>query len=56
VEEAEEIIQKAANTNKVKIPNKVFETLEESKPQEKITAVFRARTLLARTIVIFFNW
>jgi len=57
IQEAEVIVQQAAKTNGVTLPDKVFESLEENPvPQEKIGAICSATTLLRRTLIIFFNW
>jgi len=43
--------------NGVELPAKATEELEE-KPvqQEKLKVLFRAKTLLIRSLIIFFNW
>ncbi|XP_064606577.1 organic cation transporter protein-like [Liolophura sinensis] len=58
-EEAEKIIRHAAKVNKVTLPDKIFESkIEDEKnvPQIKVYQLFTHRVLLARSLIIFFNW
>ncbi|KAK6169542.1 hypothetical protein SNE40_020578 [Patella caerulea] len=56
-EKAEKILRKAAEVNKVELPVKLFDkdTLH-SGPEAKVSQMFTSPVLLARTLIIFFNW
>ncbi|XP_041351234.1 organic cation transporter protein-like [Gigantopelta aegis] len=56
--EAEAIIQKAAQVNGVKLPDKLFDkdTLDENTSEAKIWEMFTSPTLLIRSLIIFINW
>ena len=57
VDEAEAVIQNAARVNKVSLPKKVFENFkEEEGSTETMISVFRAPTLLIRSLIILLNW
>ena len=55
-QEAEEVVQKAAKTNGVSLPEKIFKDFEENQTVEKLSQVFHSPTILIRTAVIFLNW
>ena len=55
-EEAEVVIQKAAKTNGVSLPENIFKDLKENNHTEKLTDVFHSPLILIRCAVIFVNW
>ncbi|XP_069135003.1 organic cation transporter protein-like isoform X1 [Argopecten irradians] len=57
VDEANNIIQKAAKVNKVTIPEKILTTDSIEEPESgRLWHLFTSRVLLIRTLIIFFNW
>ena len=55
VEEANEIIHRAAKINGVDLPQKCS-VVQEKTTTAGIKAIFRARTLLCRSLIMFANW
>ena len=57
MEEAEEVLRKAAEVNKVTLPDKLFdEDVTNTPASVGIWSLFSHRVLLTRTLIIFFNW
>ncbi|XP_033740564.1 organic cation transporter protein-like [Pecten maximus] len=57
-EEAKSVLLKIARTNKVTPDGNLLQQLEHEKSThtEKISSLFKNRTLAIRTLVVFFNW
>jgi len=56
-EEANEIIQKCAKVNGVTLPDKVVDSSSEEKTEhQSVLKMFTSPKLLARTLIIYFNW
>ncbi|XP_062576017.1 organic cation transporter protein-like [Saccostrea cucullata] len=57
IDEAEEILRKAAKVNNVTLPDKLFDDDVMKKPETAaLWNLFTSRVLLFRTLIIFFNW
>ncbi|XP_074642119.1 organic cation transporter-like protein [Tubulanus polymorphus] len=58
MDEAEKILRKMAAVNRVILPDKLFSTDDyvEVKPQFSFKEYIRSKTLVIRTLVIYFNW
>lgn len=54
--EAEAILRKAADVNKVSLPENFKEDCDPGTDTGKVWNLFRSRKLAIRTLVIFFNW
>ncbi|XP_046326538.2 organic cation transporter protein-like [Haliotis rufescens] len=63
-QEAEVIIRRAADVNKVKLPENLFEqqekteaeTHDDNKPKGSFLHLFTTPVMCTRTLIIFFNW
>ncbi len=58
IEEAEQIIRKAAEVNKADLPPKLLDasTLTDNQPESRVWEMFTSPVLLFRSLIIFFNW
>ncbi|XP_061177668.1 organic cation transporter protein-like [Saccostrea echinata] len=57
IDEAEEVLRKAAKVNNVTLPEKLFDDDVMKKPETAaLWNLFTSRVLLFRTLIIFFNW
>uniref|UniRef100_A0A8W8JJK5 Organic cation transporter protein n=1 Tax=Magallana gigas TaxID=29159 RepID=A0A8W8JJK5_MAGGI len=56
-EEAEMILRRAAEVNKVLLPEKLFDEEAQNTPSTvRIWSLFSSKALLTRTLILFFNW
>ncbi|XP_034334409.2 organic cation transporter protein [Magallana gigas] len=56
-EEAEMILRRAAEVNKVLLPEKLFDEETQYTPSTvRIWSLFSSKALLTRTLILFFNW